>query len=432
VALCIAVLRHVIMTSVNTLFRAVYFVYFASLSAVHPFLSLLLKDELGLSARLVGVLLLVKPLVGVVGGAVLCGFADQHRCHRVVLLVSTAISAVAMQCIWWWSSEGGFGRILTLFSVIGFFSAAVSSIVDSLCAHHIKDSGCDETYGQIRLWGAVGWGTFAAVASILVEHASSWTPAFYLHGVFSMVTLFTCYSVATHVTFQRQQGNGDERAFLEKLNLLGDVGGFRSFVLLCVVFGTTTGAIEGFLFPFLATLPGATETLYGISLSVTCLSESLVFWKAGQLMRWIEGVGVVHICFAAFTVRLFAYMAMKLVNANAWIVLLIEPLHGLTFALTWTWLIDEAKRYGSSCRLESFCVAVATSAMFGCGYALGGCAAGMAFSMSPGLAFVPSLAVLLVGWRSYHLRASTTRPRLKAKLSGILDVVPGDVQLTTT
>jgi hypothetical protein len=270
----------------NSTFGVVYFVYFAGLSAVHPFLALFLKEQL--SAPLVGILLLVKPLVGVVGGAVLCGFADQRRCHRFVLLVSTVISAMAMQGLWWWSPGGGFRRFLVLFSVIGFFSAPVSSIVDSLCAHNIKDSGCKETYGQIRLWGAAGWGAFAAVAAFLVERSSSWAPAFYIHGIFSMATLFACYRVATHVSFRREHG-ADERTFVEKLNRLMADAGFGSFILLCVVFGTTTGAIEGFLFPFLATLPGATETLYGISLSVTCFSESLVFWKAAPLMRWIEG-----------------------------------------------------------------------------------------------------------------------------------------------
>ena len=154
-------------------------------------------------------------------------------------------------------------------------------------------------------------------------------------------------------------------------------------------------------------------------------------------MRWIEGVGVAHVCFIALSARLLAYMAMKVVEANAWFVLLIEPLHGLTFALTWTWLIDEARSFGSPTNLESFCVAVATSAMFGCGYALGGFAAGIAFAVSPGLAFLPSFSVLLVGWHGYHRHhrhASTTHPRLsKAKLSGVLDgAPPGEVQLTTT
>ncbi len=416
--------------STLTALKAAYGLYFSSLSTVHPFLSLLLTEELGLSARQVGVVLLVKPLVGVVGGAVLCAYADQHSCHRFVVIASTAVSAVAMQCLWWWSS-GGFGRIFALFSLIGFFSAAVSSIIDSLCAHHIKDSGTDETYGQTRLWGAIGWGTCAAIGSWLVEVRSSWSPAFILHGVFSLGTLFACYRVATDVMFRRELGSGDDqRTFGEKLSLLGDV---KEFIQLCVLFGTTTGAIEGFLFPVLATLPGATETLYGISLSVTCLSESLVFWKAAELVRWMEKFGVVNVCFAAFAVRLIAYMVMKVFTANAWLVLLIEPLHGLTFALTWTWLIDEAKRYGSSSKLESFSVAIATGSMFGVGYSLGGCAAAMAFAISPQIAFLPSLGMLLAGWWRHY--RSTTRPHLKAKLSGILDVdgrEPGGVQLTTS
>ena len=406
-------------------FKAAYFCYFASLSAVHPFLSLLLTER-GLSARLIGTLLLLKPLAGLVGGAAVCGFADQHQCHRAALLVSVIASAVTIQCLWW--TTGEFVHVMLLFLAIGFFSTPISSIVDSLCARCIEDTKSYATYSQIRLWGAVGWGTFAAVASILVDRMSSWTPAFVIHGFFSVGTLFACNNLARNATFRRDHG-GDtqrehvERPFWDKIKLLKGTQGALTFIQLCFWFGTTTGAIEGFLFPFLATMSGASERLYGISLSVTCVSESLVFWRASEILGWFEnGIGVVNVCFLAFAVRLVAYTTLKIGDLNAWTVLLVEPLHGLTFALTWAWLINEAKNFGSACHLESFCVAIGTASMFNVGYSVGGFVAGMMFSIAPTLAFIPSLGLLAVGWftqgREYR---ATTGPRLKTKLSGILN-----------
>lgn len=446
---------------VLSLFKASYALYFSSLACVHPFLALILKQH-GLTPGQVGAALLIKPLSGIAGGTLLCGFADQHQCHRVVLSLSVAVSAACIQGLWWVPGGLGLAWVLALFFGIGFFSAPVSSIVDSLCSHCIEESSCQETYGQQRLWGAVGWGLFALVASgvfygldgparlarLAQEYPlifarfqpgltdladSSWWPAFVLHALLTLGTVVVCDRLAANVMFrERGVGGGNrelavELPFREKLAALQSEGAsVGTFLLLCVVFGLQTGCIEGWLFVVLSSaMRHATETLYGLSLSVTCIAESLVFAKSTEIREWIErGVGVVNACFMAFAMRLGAYTLGAWLGANAWCVLLIEPLHGLTFALTWLWLVEHAKIYGAAAKLESFTVAVATLAMFNLGYGVGGELAGVAFGVSPLLTFAPTLSILLLAWagHAWSGRRSRSRTALKAKLSGILHV----------
>jgi len=406
----------------GTLFKASYFVYFASLSCLHPFLSLILSDRLGLSPRHVAAALLVKPLSGIAGGAVLCGLADQFRRHREILCLSIVASGMLMQSLYW-LRPGGVVPVLVVCSLIGAFSAPVSAIIDAWCTRYIEDTGSGETYERQRLWGAVGWGAFSAISTFLVDWAGSWGPAFGLHAVFSIGTAVVSDRLAASVgAFREEDGGGrEEMTFAEKFQLLRREEGFFLFIGLCMVFGLQTGVIEGWLFPVLALLPGASEFLYGISLTVTCVSETAVFHFASTIVRWLDGgVGVLNVCFAAFAARLGAYSVGAFCTVNAWSVLFIEPAHGLTFALTWTFVTDRARYYGKATHLEAFVMSVATAAMFNLSYAVGGLVGGLTFAMNPLMTFLPTLAVLLAAWaaHTWTVRGEASRPRLKTKLSG--------------
>ncbi len=210
-----------------TLLKATYFSYFASLSCLHPFLSLILSDRLGLSPRHVAAALLVKPLSGIAGGAVLCGLADQFRRHRAILCLSIVASGMLMQSLYW-LRPGGVVPVLVVCSLIGAFSAPVSAIVDAWCTRYIEDTGGGETYERQRLWGAVGWGAFSAISTFLVDWAGSWGPAFGLHAVFTVGTAVVSDRLAASVGAFREEGGGgrEEIAFVEKVQLLRHEEGF--------------------------------------------------------------------------------------------------------------------------------------------------------------------------------------------------------------
>ena len=79
---------------------------------------------------------------------------------------------------------------------------------------------------------------------------------------------------------------------------------------------------------------GGTEALMGLSLSVTCAAETLVFWWFPVLLRMLGIPRCLHLVFLGFLLRLGGYWALALAPGPVW-VLPLESLHGLTFALAW-------------------------------------------------------------------------------------------------
>jgi hypothetical protein len=60
----------------------------------------------------------------------------------------------------------------------------------------------------------------------------------------------------------------------------------------------------------LAVAAGAPETLMGLSLTMTCAAESLVFWFSGHILRALGAKMCMHLVFLAFLVRLLCYATL--------------------------------------------------------------------------------------------------------------------------
>jgi MFS family permease len=112
------------------------------------------------------------------------------------------------------------------------------------------------------------------------------------------------------------------------------------FILVIFFFGILTGAIEAFLYWYLeADLGNKLKILPGLCVTFACLAETPVFYFAGRFIKRFGHVMCLYIAFVAYTVRFIGYSFLT----NAWFVLPIELLHGLTFGLMWA----AATSYGS-------------------------------------------------------------------------------------
>ena len=98
------------------------------------------------------------------------------------------------------------------------------------------------------------------------------------------------------------------------------------FLAQATVMGFAVGTIEGFLFIALEDLNG-TSTLMGLSLTFTCISETIVFNCSNLIIGALGLDGCFHVCFFAFVIRLMAYATMQWWS-SIWFVLPVELLHG--------------------------------------------------------------------------------------------------------
>lgn len=73
----------------------------------------------------------------------------------------------------------------------------------------------------------------------------------------------------------------------------------------------------------------------GISLTVTCVSETVVFYFAERIKSALGTWGCLNLIFLAFILRMAAYTGLPHAP-TLWLVLPVELLHGLTFGLAWS------------------------------------------------------------------------------------------------
>ena len=184
--------------------------------------------------------------------------------------------------------------------------------------------------------------------------------------------------------------------FYQKLGILLSSPEALLFFFTVIFMGYAVGTIESFLFLFLEDL-GGSETLMGLTLTVTCVAETLVFYYASNIMEFLSLDGCFHLCFLAFIIRLGSYATLAHWK-TPWSVLPVELLHGITFGLTWSAGTAKSALI-SPPGLEATTQSVFQGFMFGLGYGMGGFVAGMQYNLNgPEAVFRSAFWVVAVGW----------------------------------
>ncbi|KAJ8384098.1 hypothetical protein AAFF_G00208890 [Aldrovandia affinis] len=257
--------------------------------------------------------------------------------------------------------------LILLVIIIGeFFSAPAVTIVDTVTLQYLGRHR--DRYGLQRMWGSLGWGLAMLSVGIWIDHTHvtpaieglgcvppeyrNYQIAFVLFGVLMGSALL----VATRFHFEGGGGGGREG---------GDKGGgaesarspgplqeapdpahtpskYRDLIrLLCGVrYGTVLfvawfmGFGYGFVFTFLywhlEDLHGST-TLFGVCSVLSHISELAAYFTSHKLIELVGHIRVLYIGLACNTAR---YLYISYLE-NAWIVLPMEVLQGVTHASVW-------------------------------------------------------------------------------------------------
>jgi hypothetical protein len=197
-----------------------------------------------------------------------------------------------------------------------------------------------------------------------------------------------------------------------------------AFFATATLFGFAMGTIDTWLFVFLDEALGAKEALMGATLTVTCVVEAPVFWASGFLIRSLGVPRILALVHAAFLLRLSCYCllpwAVNVKGLSPWVVLAVEPLHGVTFGCAW------AAGCAQAARLAPRGLSATTQALFsglylGAGSGLGALVGGVVHSRCSregeaargGRAvFAVAAGVVAVGWLLSALAGSFMGPPL--------------------
>jgi PPP family 3-phenylpropionic acid transporter len=305
--------------SKNNYLRAAFLFSFASLSSWIPMFNLWLGNE-GLSGLQIGIvaaipwllMLFIQPFWGIL--------ADRYG--KLFCLRLSLICASILFIIYPFASVG-IGLIICMTILLSVFNTPVLPLLDSIALDQVESKQIN-SYSTIRFWGAIGYGTGAAVTGWLIPFYGVKT-AFLTSAGFLILSYFSSIKIVTPVLASK--GLDVEFRYLGKI-----ISNKILLIFLAIVFVVSVGqsAITFFLTLYMKQISASPE-ITGIAIGMEGISELPFYFIAAWLLRKMTPGKIVFIAIIATSIRLFLYS----VNNNPNFVILIESMNGLTWTLLW-------------------------------------------------------------------------------------------------
>jgi PPP family 3-phenylpropionic acid transporter len=264
--------------------------------------------------------------------------------------------------------------------VYAFFIAAIIPLMDNsvltlLGAHKAE-------YGRLRVWGSVGWAVAATLLGPVLQRAGlSW--AFYSFLLFMFVTFIVAWQMPV------LQGAAGQ-SYRTGLKMLLATPRFLLLLAVALVYGASLSVYLNYLFLYLETL-NASRTLMALSLTTATISELPLWYVTHRLIhRW--GVNrMLAIALLAMCIRAFAYALITV----PWLVLPINLLHGVSFALLWAAGVASADAIAPP-GLGATAQGLFAGTVLGLGASLGAFAGGALYDSIGPVALFQATGVMLV------------------------------------
>jgi len=294
-----------------------YFLYFGAISFLFPYLALFYQSK-GLSGAEIGVLTAISPIVAFIAAPLWTGAADASRRHKLLAMFSIiGVAAVAFI----FPGVASFGGLIVMISLYAIFNSPTGSLVDSAVLALLGERR--ERYGRVRLWGTVGYGVVAPIASSLIGRLGlNW--AFWGNAIMMLGGLL----VLTWIPFRQGHAGGSFRG-----GLRGLFGNRPWMLFLAMVFiaGTGMATVNNYLFVYMKSLD-TSPTLMGLALTISTISEVPAMFFSDRLLRRFGARGMLMIAMTVVALRLTGYA----LTTQPWVVLIIQLCHGLTYAAIFT------------------------------------------------------------------------------------------------
>jgi MFS family permease len=291
-----------------------YFLYYAAISFLYPYLALFYQGK-GLTGGQIGLLAAIMPIIAFFGAPLWTGTVDaihRHKAAAVIAILGAATMALILPGV------ATFAGLILAVGLLAFFMSPIGSLTDSAIMSLLGER--KEKYGRVRLWGTLGYGVVAPLAGELIgRYGLQW--AFWGYSILMLAGLL----IAIPIPFRQSRSSG---SFLGGMRNLFANQPWMLFLVMVFIGGVGMATINNYLFIYMEGL-GASKSLMGVALMVATASEIPALFFGNQFLRRFGARGLLIIAMATIGLRLICYSLTTL----TWIVLLIQLVHGLTFAI---------------------------------------------------------------------------------------------------
>lgn len=329
--------------------KAIYFFMFAAIATLFPYLVLHYK-QLGLSGKQIGILTSLFPIVTVIAAPIWGGIADSTQRHKTLLIL---MLSGALTSVFFLSQSKTFFFILLLIVTFALSVASIGSIIDSSVLARLGTRKQD--YGKLRLWGTIGFGLVSPIAGFITQRFGLYW-AFYMYIALLSIVLILVFKFPIQKTsFRKPLGTNFEFRNPAWLKFLGVI----------FIIGIGLGISGNYLLLRMENL-GIPRTYMGLTLVSLTLAEIPLMLFGHRLLKFWPAQRWLYVALGFMCVRLFA----NSLATAPWHFLLVQCLHGPTFALVWVAGVAYADELAPA-HLKATSQGLFTSTLNGLGGALG-------------------------------------------------------------
>ena len=376
-----------------------YWLYFGQLGVLVPYLGIFL-DGRGFSSAEIGELFAVITLARILGPGIWANVADKTGNALGVLRLGTFLTVLTFSSVFYFS---GFWGLTLSFGLMIMFWTAVLPQLEVITMQAVSKSKAN--YGQIRLWGSVGFICLTIAVGKALDVYSTDTPVVVSIGVLACLFLITLFISAPGAASKAEAAPGHIWQYMRQRP-------FAVFIFASVCLQISFGAYYGFFALYLRDL-GYSGQQTGLFIALGVLAEVGIFLIAGRLIRTY---GVWNLLFASIALTAIRWFALGVMAESATVIFISQLVHALSFGLTHAVSVHFIHQYLPS-SFHSRGQAVYISVAFGFGGALGNYMAGQqwqqgtnafeTFTTAAIFAAVGALSLLLCAKKAFDEQKNT-------------------------
>jgi PPP family 3-phenylpropionic acid transporter len=309
--------------------KAIYLLLYMAYAIWRVFYNVYLEEnnftgvEIGIiNALFQSTLFVVVPIWGVI--------ADK-RGIRPSLRIAVAVSALLVLVVgnvlnFWW--------LIIFIFVLTLFYHPTGPLVDALAVQFAESDRKKYNYGNLRLWGSLGW----AIASIV--------------GGFIFIKLDLKYSFPLSaclflitILFLRTPKKPTTKLYhphFEQIHIK-DIAKNRAlmfFMFILFLYGVASSPVNSFMNLYLTEL-GASNYIIGLAYSIQALSEIPFFILGNYLLKHLGAKRIIVLSLIVMVIRLFIYALYPNITAT----LIMGALQGITLSFFLVGVVDFLHRH---------------------------------------------------------------------------------------
>lgn len=373
-----------------------YWLYFGQLGVLVPYLGIFL-DGRGFSSAEIGELFAIITLARILGPGLWAGVADKTGNAVGVMRLGCLLTVLTFSSVLYFKSFWG----LTLsFGLMMMFWTAVLPQLEVITMNSV--SRTKVTYGQIRLWGSVGFICLTVMVGKALDIFSTETPVIVSLGVLALLFVSTLFIHAPPEKVTESHAIGSIWRFAKQKP-------FAVFIFASACLQISFGAFYGFFALYMRDL-GYSGQQTGIFIALGVLAEVGIFIIARRL---ISRFGVWNLLFASLALTALRWYFMAAFADYFAVIVVTQLIHALSFGLTHAVSVHFIHQFLPKA-FQSRGQAVYISIAFGLGGACGNYMAGQQWSQGTNAyeTFITAAIFALLGALSLLLcsRKSLDKP----------------------